>query len=523
MLPLFMILCLAGIFGIAIYFFTLNNPPRSVTQILTDIGIHDNWSSEDTAPFYKWGWNESESNRISGERIVKNAFSKAKVCLDMEDLHFFENQCKKNMQSKPVNEEEIERRIHEIVHRSEMITQWTNEQIKKVIDFVTNTSQEEAVSLLYHAGVKVEQDKALPKLCTIELRRLINRLGSQILGLENTSLEIRDEKTEQIIHLRSLDAWSQLIKIIKDALVNQAKNTAYAAYPEVLRVIKSSANGNLIKELIKDVERADLFRRNLNNSIREGSIQLPPERINACDSIMYSWKFSDGIRFNQVDHDRTRDLLMSEEFSAHFRELLIRRLDEQFSCLQGIVNMFPRNVMFYGSNQLARSFTTDQYSRHLMALLECMAPTAGCDSIPPTIINVLEDDLDHILRVNKRGMVPEAIRDLITEKQQRMTLEMAMNEETARARGWIINLALKEVDSEELSQLSKPPFKRYIRFNCDSGTDVDLKNNTYHAKQSRINFFNMIIDSLVEIPALNKKNNPATIHEEKREVEPAFT
>ncbi|HQH73609.1 MAG TPA: hypothetical protein PK360_16155, partial [bacterium] len=53
--------------------------PNKVGMLVTDLGLHSPWWGNKTTAFYRWTWRKTNRERIWAERIVKEAFHRAKV------------------------------------------------------------------------------------------------------------------------------------------------------------------------------------------------------------------------------------------------------------------------------------------------------------------------------------------------------------------------------------------------------------------------------------------------------------
>jgi len=503
------LLLLAG--GIALALFAAPRVAVDSKRILADLGIVDSWSSEETVPFFKWGWHEEEEGRISAERMVRIAFQNADLCLDAEDLAFFENVCKRNQLGIEIPVEEIENRIQEIFDKSKIIRDWAAKEVGKSLYFVLGATPAETQMLLKRAGVQSEPEKAQGRLCIVEFQRLMNRLGMQFLRRETPGFIIEDSVTQKEIRLWGLDAWLQLIKLFKVEIERQSENPAHFCYLSVQRALKQMiGDGGLYQELEKDVEKAKSFRKILSNAANRSDFSLNVERAKQCDALFYEWKLTEGVPFNQIDQNRFRDLFTNETLSPHFRQILLERIDDDIRCLAKLVKIFPRFVIFYGGTPTSRSFLCDQYSHHLMVLQETLSAVAKCEIAPPTILLFPEEEVEEVRRAPKRGPNAVQLDKRMAEKQSVIGMELGLNQHVAETRGWLVNLGLNDPRDEEVEALGKDPFKRYLRFNCNSSGDVDFANNTFNARKSRVDFFNMALDSLIVTPPIQKKNGESS-------------
>lgn len=245
------------------------------------------------------------------------------------------------------------------------------------------------------------------------------------------------------------------------------------------------------------------------HAIQHREIALAPDRIATLDSYFYSWKFTEGLKFEQKDHDRLRELLTRNDLAARFREIVIDKIGEEFNTMNDLSTLFCRKVLFYGGSKAARSFATDHYSRHIAVLLDCIANFTQAESSPPIIVEIPQEEIETMRRSPKKGHNAVTL-DQVMEKYQRIVLlRESMTPKVADKRGWIINLALSDPAPEEIEAMRREPFNQYSRFNCDNAGEADFLNNTFSAQKSRVGFLNMVIDCLIEIPALPKDKKPS--------------
>lgn len=153
------------------YFFTKKSGSPRTSKLLNQLGLYGDSKNEDHLPFYRWGWHEDEKNRVSAEQMVREAFRKEGLWLNVDDLNFFKAQCERNIKGESIETSEIEKRVEEIAARSDILILWVIEQVRSAIDFAANASQEEAQEILHKADIKSEPDKAQGHLLALELKR----------------------------------------------------------------------------------------------------------------------------------------------------------------------------------------------------------------------------------------------------------------------------------------------------------------------------------------------------------------
>lgn len=501
------LIILAGAVGFVAVSALKSENSAKYRNILSDLGIAGAWPDEGGSQFYKWGWHEDQNNRVSGERIVKQAFLKAGVWMDREDLAFFENQCKRHETMKDVDVPHIQEHVLAIIRKSDRIRQWVADQVLMVVQSVQSMTVQAAKEVLLQSQIEVEPEQAYERLVSLEMQRLLYRYGSQILALNAPGLLVQHSGSNQTFLLEKMDSWRHLVHMFKEEIQDTAIGRRIAIPAAISRGLRLSVESGFLRAIEVDVERHHAFEKKINDQFHNKEIQVSLERARMVDGILYKWKFDEGTHFSQEDQDGIRDVLSRADLVSRFRELLFERFDESFSSLYKLIHLFPRDVIFYGGHGAARSFAADQYSRHYLALLEAFAAPAGRPIQPPSIIWINDEQIEKMRQGPKKGTNAITLDQLISDQQRIIRFEQGITEETANSRGWILNLSMDYPTEQEFAILNKDPFKRYVRFLCEAAADVDFINNTYNAKKSRIQFFNLIIDSLVEVPSLKESSD----------------
>lgn len=498
---------LVGVVGIVAYSALSTGNPTKVRHIMAGLGLQGN---EEGSQFYKWGWHQDQENRVSAERMVKQAFQKAGVWLDRQDLAFFESQCERHESRNEVDESQIEERIHAIIGRSERVRRWVADQVHTVVHYVQSLNPQEAANALHESGIEADPEQAIERLTSLEMQRMLYRHGASLLALNAKGLTVKDPVTAQTFELAGLDSWRHLIRMFKDDILDKISGRRTTISSSIARSLRSAVEIGFFHDIENDIERHRIFIKRIHDQFHNKEIRVSLERARAIDAILYKWKFDEGAHFNQEDQNRIRELLSRLDLASRFREILFDGFEESFSSLFKLIRLFPREVIFYGGNGAARTFATDQYFRHFLALMEAIGGPSGRDTSPPTIIWINSEQIEKMRQGPKRGSNAVTLSQLITDQQRFSRLEQGISEEIANNRGWIVNLSLDDPSAAEFEALNKDPFKKYTRFHCEAGEDVDFLNNTYNAKKSRIQFFNMVIDTLVGIPSIQETAPDAT-------------
>ncbi|MBN2328015.1 MAG: hypothetical protein JXR73_12750 [Candidatus Omnitrophica bacterium] len=499
-----------------ITFYTLRTEDTTkVRRILKDLGLRRRFGSSDQgAQFYKWGWHQDQDQRISAERMVKQAFQQAGVWLDRHDLSFFENLCKQYEVQNEVREEQIEERILEIIKRSELVKRWVADQVRSIVRSIRLMDAPKAKEILQQFEIEAEEKDAREQLLGLRLWRMFYQHGGQILSIHADGLKILDSAHNHTFVLENMDSWRHLLRMFKEEMLEIANSGAAAIEPTLGRAMRRFIAKDFFHEMEVDVERHDSFVRKIRDQHQNKEINLPLERLRAIESIFYRWKFEEGIHFNQRDHNCMRDILCRLDLSPRFREILIDHIGESFSSLFNILRMFPREVLFYGGSGVARSFAADQYLRHLHALQEALAAPTGREAKSPSIVCINDEAIEKKRKGPKRGSKAQTMAQLISDQKRISRLKRGISEAEADIRGWIVHLSTHYLLDEEIKELQQKPFTRYRLVNCEIGEKVDFLNDAYKAKQGRVQFFNRIIDSLTKPP---ERKRPSTKQTQPRQ------
>lgn len=492
---------------------------RRKFQIQYDLGLLRGKLGEKKTPFYKWGWRKQHNERVWAERIVKDAFRKAGLWLSDEDLAFFEEQCVNQSQGKEVGEDAILGRIGVIAARMTHIRRNAAEAARKIYADAANANENTARAYLISRGAQPESGKALQRFCVHKLRRCIEEYGKAMVGLEAVGVPVFDSKGETVFTLKGMNAWSMWIGVFSDACLKEPSIRIPNLKQNLLKFIHRTVAAGLFKDYSDDVRHFRDFRFTVSEDISRNEIGISMDRIERAESIFYHWKFTESIPFNHADHKRIREMLVRKDLAPSFRELAVNSFKPGFSSVRALFDMFPSRVIFYGRNDNAREFASEQYLHHLMQLKECIGPLAGAEDDGPQLIVIDAEKFYQLVRQNeeilsemmkfskKRGFKSEAemidpsyVLDLIDEEKEVFNRKRGLYYEGGEALGWIVNIPISDQTPEAFVAMGVPPYDRYARFNCDGGSDVDFFGATHGAKKSRIQFFSMVLDLLLRRP-----------------------
>ena len=498
-----MVLVLAGGGG-AVYALKPKQSPRS-RNLLTELGL-DAADQAESPPFYRWGWHDESENRVSAERMVRQAFRKEGLWLNQDDLEFFKQQCERNINGEEIDEDDIRKKVDEIASRSGILTNWVADQIRQGIDFAVNTSPQEAHTILAKADIKAEADYAQPRLLAYEIERQLKRIGLQILGPDAQGFFLNDDRTGKVFLLQNVDAWKEVIRCYKDECEHIVALGKSKASPALLRALRGVADsGGCLRRFEQDLTGYQKFRTGMRTKTHQQELSVTPDRISQIDSFFYGWKFNESTPFSQQDHDNLRSMLMRPDLSKRFTEILIEKLGKEIQSLYQLERVFARHVLIYGGTPAARAFATDQYSRHLYTLLDVMPDGAPVNKSTPLVIEISNDEIENLRRSPKRGNKSVTLDQVIEKHQKIVSLRESIPSKDMQRRGWIIKLDINETTPEEVAAMRGEALKHFSRVNCVSAADVDFINNTYGAKKARAGFFDMVVDTLVAVPEIQGK------------------
>ncbi len=502
------------------YLLTQKNHKKHHT-LLVDLGLAKRWNREETTPFYKWGWRKASGERVWGERIVRKAFEKAEIWLTPEDLAFFEKQCRDNSAGHTINEDKVRDRVEIIINRNDHLTSHVMKIIREVIQYVMSVTKSEAEMLLANLGVK-EREAPLQQLLKLELKRKLRQAGLSIMGIDSKGMNLKSDKGEFVYKLKGFDGWSQWINVFERECIAQLSRRSYPPYDKVLQSVKKSVQNGLFSDFKNDITEARKFRTALSQEIQSGVLRFQMNDVEQLDSILYSWKFNDKIPFRFNDHKHLRELILKRDLSPRFREIIVQQIQPDSSSLLSLARFFPRYVIFYGHNSKARKFASEQYINHIDRLMDILPTFTHTETNPPALVRIREKNIQqareeadnllnspHSLLDTLRGETPE-VKDMepyllqfIQKEKQKGIVDRNLTKEEAEEQGWIIDMGMDDPTEFELEQLTESEYSSYYRINCDGPGDIDFESNSFNAKQQRIYFFNMILDSLTGVPEID--------------------
>jgi len=503
--------------GGAAYVYSQSEKSKSV-EILRDLGIQERTQGENITPYYKWLWEQNTEDCVSAGRLVRQAFQNARIWIDSDDLDFFRGICLRYQSGTKIDITEIVNRVNQMVARTAALDRLIGEQVETIMQRVLSSSEQEARERLKPFGILAEAGVAVPKYGQLEIKNLLNRIGSQVLGLENRGLSIIEPETGRNLELHGLDIWEHCIYAVRNRITAILDSRKAAMAPPLFRALKTRLERGLLTEYEDDLFKARAFIDALRHAIEAKQIALTVEQVERCDLIFYGWKFAKGIAFKQADHDRLRELLTNENLSFHFRRLVLNHIDNWIGSLGPIVDLFPRCVFFYGSQDKARKYARSIYFDSIEALLDGLAVPANRFLEPPILLEIPQDELKSVLpgdrgSSNANSMVyatASHARDgspdfgkLIIKHQRLLMLDREIAAEDAGRRGWLIDLPVTELESIGINHGESDQFSSFACFSCDTSNRNDFESETETSIRKRMQFIARMFDSLIDFRLKN--------------------
>ncbi len=492
-------------------------------QLLMDLGLIRKWTGEELNPFYKWGWRKASGERVWGERIVREAFNKAKIWLNPEDLLFFKQKCDENESGNKVDPEKVRERVAKIVKRMDAMNTSINKLVSNTIHKIISIGNPEAEKILREQGITAEKDMVRHRFGTWEIRRVMTEAGKQVLVSGSKGFLMESNSGEYSFHLKGFEGWQQWLVMYKKALDTQLSRNVLPNHQPILRSLRASVREGLLKDYEDDIHESQSFRHAIEQEINRKEISLSPNDAEEIETVFYTWQFSNRISFNLVDHKKARTLLTDKKMMTRFRQLIFSSLENDFNSLKEFLKKFQRYVIFYGKSGYARAFASDQYLKHLTRLLEVFSIPAGENPTPPALLTILDEEVESareatsdqsslpvfLQKKKKKEAPPEMyISWLIERKKEENMKERNLTYTDADKNGWIINLPLDDSNyPEEFRELEIQPYRSYNRFPCDEFGQIDYVSQSFHARNQRILFFNQILDTLISTPPITQQND----------------
>jgi len=495
--------------GGAAYIYTRADSPK-ISYICSALGLQAFQKDANSTPFYKWSWDRDSDDQISAQHIIQKSFHDSQVWLDDSDLTFFQTQCNSHQPGSKIDEAAIHQRVSQIVERTDLLHQKIAQKTEDVIKSVQSLSETEAREQLRLSGIHADSGKAMQQHCSLELKKLLYRLGLKVMGHKGRGITIHDPNFKQVFQMRGLDIWEQCLNGIKNELNRWLISRKNTTHPSIIRSLKATMKRGIVKDIEEDISFSRTFREDIQDSINKELLNLTPSQIYEYEQIMYSWKFSKKINFKQADHNSIRNLLSNNQYPACFRQIVINSINSNHESLSILIDSFPRKVIFYGSQNKARTYAMDQYSSILQALINALSNTCERMQVMPLLIEIPDDEIEQIrcrdddapenelsVPIGKQPKKIPTLDKLISKHQRLALIERKMKKEDGDELGWIINLPIPDMDPVEFEDLQNDYFKEFIRFFCDTSSKSDFDNQSEDSMRKRIKFFNRVLESIM--------------------------
>lgn len=524
MLVLVSMMLLIGGGILSLLFFTMKGGNKH-RQILLDLGLETGIGGKVQTQYYKWGWRKQSAERVWAEHIVKDAFRKAKIWLSADDLAYFEKACTMHANGKTPSDAKLIARVRAITDRMDALRMTVANHVREVMQRVMNTSTKDAKTILDGKGIHVEDHQIMSRFASYFIRQKLAFLGNDVLGYDAKGASIQNEKGETLHKMRGMTAWKMLLDLyIEEAQKQSGKNTKSlkaAAFMSLERQI----NEGLLNDYLEDVGLSQKFLELLEKEIEEKELNSSVETAERMESIFYSWRFTEGVPVNIVDHKRIRKLICNKELAGRFREIVIDCIQPDFKASKAMLDVFPRSVIFYGKNKDGRAFASEIYQIHYRRLLEAFAPCFGVDQEEPVLLSITDKDFQRVMEeetakvnemekfVNMKGIKQtetielSKMAKLLDNHKKLANKERNLTEDISEKKGWIVNIPVSDEYPDAFALFESPPYNKYSRFNCDSAGPIDFMNRTYQARKQREIFFNLILDMLTNHADLNGNGN----------------
>ncbi len=494
--------------GVIMLLFSGASSQNKQKSILTDLGLaNKQWGGKTTA-FYKWSWRKTSKERVWGERNVKEAFKKAKIWLNNDDLSYFEQKCLEFQKNHKVNDEPIIDRISQIIKRTEELENKIESQVKDILNRIISISESEAKKHLQDSGINLEgKDRILQRYASHEIRRQADLIGFAMLG-RNTNAEA----LKAVNNIKGMEGWERWLTIYKHTLQTEIARNANSSNHVLLDAVSATIRSGLLKDYEQDIQAYRSFIESMDKQIDSKNTNIKMESLEELESFLYTWQFSSEHRFNNTDHSRVRQFISRNDLSIKFRFYVLSHIKSSFDSLASLMNSLPRNVVFYGKNGFARAYAADQYHLHLERFYEIFSRFAQQEPGAPGLITLTETEIDNKRKeiassskgdiLKGKGMdviaiARNSIQAIVDKKKDRSIEKRKIDEDIADQKGWLIDFPWEEQNVEVFGVFRNGPFNSYIPINCDSYGDVDFLGNSSNSKRQRSQYFTIILDSLL--------------------------
>ena len=476
--------------------------------ILTALGLSNKQWGGRTAAFYKWSWRKTSKERVWGERNVKDAFKKAKIWLNADDLAYFEQKCVEFQKHHKMNDEPIIERVSQIIKRTEELEKRIESQVKETLNRITSISEGEAKKHLQDSGVNLEgKDKILQRYASHEIRRVADFIGFTMLGRNPNT-----EALKAVNNIKGMEGWERWLCIYKATLLTEISRSMNSSNTGLLETVSATIRSGLLKDYEQDIQGYRSFIDSMDKQIDPKKMNIRIEKFEELETNLYTWQFSSEHRFNNTDHSRVRQFISRKDLSLKFRLYVMANIKSSFESLTSLLNSLSRNVVFFGKNGFARAYAADQYHLHLERFLEVFSRFAHQEPGAPGLITLTETEIDkkrkEIASKSKgdilkgKGMdvieiARNSIQETVDKKKARSIDKRKIDEDVAEQKGWLVDFPWEEQNVEVFGIFRSGPFNLYTPVNCDSFGEVDFLSNSANAKRQRNQYFAIVLDALL--------------------------
>jgi len=509
----FLLLAIGGL-----YFLSSINKSKK-NRLLIELGLLRGVLQYKKSPFYKWGWKKESDSRVWGERIVREAFEKANVGLNPDDLEILKQACDQHAAGKTVDRISLLNRIDKILERSESVANVATAYVHPLLTEAFNTPPQAAKAILDRVSIHSTLKNAVMRYAVYQFTDQLNSIGKIILAPNTTGFEIKAKTGETIMRLRGFEGWEHWLKACKGAIEQFVKLRSFSGGKEAALYLITQLVDGLILKFLDDAAESQQYVYLMGRLIVQDVMSLSVQDIKYREMLFYQWQFADDIAFAMRDHKKIRDLFTQIDLAPRFREILIQSITPLYESLPSLANRFPRHVIFYGKDAQIRSFAAQQYLQHLFSLLKFIAELYNQKPRVPLFLRILDSDVARArsgkspeeelpepktrrkkgeeegedLIYNNKGHMPQ----LLDYHKKLIVFEKNLDPYAAEKMGWIIEVPVDEFTFQEHAQFDMGDYLTYKRVDCAKLGDVDLHGDSKSAKSQRRQFTNAIFNEIV--------------------------
>ncbi|MEW6238515.1 MAG: hypothetical protein AB1656_24275 [Candidatus Omnitrophota bacterium] len=498
--------------------------------LLTELGLIRGVLQYKKSPFYKWGWKKESDSRVWGERIVREAFEKANVGLNPDDLELLKQACDQHAAGKTVEKTNILNRIDRILERSESVSNVAVAYVHPLLTEAFNTPPQAAKAILDRIAIQSVPKNAVMRYAVYQFSEQLNSIGKIILFPNTPGFEIKAKTGETIMRLRGFEGWEHWLKACKGAVEQFIRLRTFSGGKEAVLYLKTQILDNIIQKFLDDSAESQQYVYLMGRQIVQDVMSLNVQDIKYREMLFYQWQFADDITFTMRDHKKIRELFSQTDLIPRFREILIQSITPLYDSLPALANRFPRHVIFYGKDSSTRSFAAQQYLQHLFSILKFIAGLYNQKPRIPIFLRILDSDVARArsgeapqgeeaepktrkrkgeaeeegdVFYNNRGHMPQ----LLDYHKKLIVFEKNLDPYAAEKMGWIVEVPVDEFTLQEHAQFDMGDYLTYKRIDCSRRGDVDVHGDDKTAKSQCRQFLNAILNEIVSPSGVMKIND----------------